>query len=127
MASVVIDGNTYILPLGDVYIGYFENVVDDCIVFDELDIESNYKKMDKLFGFVANSLCMMDESEGYPDELLDEKLNIRKRIDSVDRLQKYFYKNGNVEKSISMIKDFLIVMLVHNQKLMDFDKKERRV
>ena len=83
--------------------------------------------MDKLFGFVANSLCMMDESEGYPDELLDEKLNIRKRIDSVDRLQKYFYKNGNVEKSISMIKDFLIVMLVHNQKLMDFDKKERRV
>lgn len=127
MASVVIDGNTYILPLGDIYISYFENVVDDCITFDEVDVESNYNKMDKLFGFVANSLCMMDESEGYPEELLEEKLNIRKRINSVDRLQKYFYKNGNVEKGISMIKDFLIVMLVHNQKLMDFDKKERRV
>lgn len=126
MLRVKIDDNIYVLPMSELYEEKFAQFINDGIIdFTSLRGEELYSNINNLFRWVANSMCMFDEDDGYPNDLYDEKKEIRKRMNSVDRLQNHFAELKEFDKSISIIKKFLVLMLEHYGKLMNIDAQER--
>ncbi len=122
MLKAKLDNKIYELPLGDIYRDKFEEYIrDDVLDLSLVSSDKLYQVIDLLFGYVANSLTLFG-IEYYPSDLIDEKKDILTRMSSVDRLQKYMAKEGKVDRSIEMIKNFLVVMLEHHEKLMNHDK-----
>ncbi len=126
MVRINIDGVIFQLPMSELYEEKFAQFINDGIIdFTSLRDEELYNNINNLFGWVSRSICMFDEDDGYPSELYDEKKEIRKRMDNVDRLQRHFVKTGDFDKSINVIKKFLVVMLEHYGKLINSDTQER--
>lgn len=122
MLKAKLDNKIYELPLGDIYRDKFKEYIrDDVLDLSLVSSDKLYQVIDLLFGYVANSLTLFG-IEYYPSDLIDEKKDILTRMSSVDRLQKYMAKEGKVDRSIEMIKNFLVVMLEHHEKLMNHDK-----
>ena len=84
-----------------------------------------YKKIAELFDRVSKSFVMfmdqMEEDPYFEDKDLSKEL--RGKIDPVDRLQKYFYKTGNLEKSIKIINELMENMLKLYNKVLYEDKE----
>ncbi len=124
MLKAKLDNKIYELPLGDIYRDRFTAYISgDLLDCDYLISERQYNAINLLFGFVANGLTIMG-TEGYPPELLPEKQEILSRMSQVDHLQKYFAKQGQVDKSIELICKLLKVMLEHHEKLVHPNKEK---
>lgn len=122
MLRVRSNNRDYELPMGELYRDKFKEYIrDDVLDLSLVSSDKLYQVIDLLFGYVANSLTLFG-IEYYPSDLIDEKKDILTRMSSVDRLQKYMAKEGKVDRSIEMIKNFLVVMLEHHEKLMNHDK-----
>jgi len=125
---VLLDGVKYELPSASLYIDRFSYIDGDTLYIpNNVDIETRYEEVKKLYFFVSGTICSFDEDEFYPVDLLEEKADIRKRINSVSSLEKFFYKKGEIDKSIKVMLDLTKVMLVHNEKLMNSDIEETKV
>lgn len=111
--NIKIKNKIYELPLSELYSEQFKEINDNnCIVLDNISIEKKYTYLSKLFNYVSNYISMVFDYSNV--ELYNYKKTIDyiiKKMNSVDRMQFYFYKNQKVDKSIEIIESFLVEML----------------
>ena len=130
MLNVRINKNIYELPLGDLYKkNFFEYIHDDVL---ELDSVTNYRVYDELFDYVAKSFTVIygtDEGKAFFINEADEEeaFELRRRMPSLDNLQRFFVKRREEGKAIRIIRDFLVELLAFNKRIMkDYSNKMKR-
>lgn len=111
--NIKVKNKIYELPLSELYSEQFKEINDNnCIVLDNIPLEKKYSYLNKIFNYVSNYMSMVFDYSNV--EFYNYKKNIDyiiKKINSVDRMQFYYYKNQKVDKSIEIIESFLVEML----------------
>lgn len=111
--NIKVKNKIYELPLSELYGEQFKEINDNnCIVLDNIPLEKKYSYLNKIFNYVSNYMSMVFDYSNV--EFYNYKKNIDyiiKKINSVDRMQFYYYKNQKVDKSIEIIESFLVEML----------------
>ncbi len=117
MLQVKIDDKLYELPLGELFKDRLSKYINDGIVEpDKLDDLHKYRVYDILFEFVAKAFTMiygpMEDDNSFKSKSDAEKsFDLRRRIASVDDVQRFIFERGNVRKSTELIKKFLVELL----------------
>ncbi len=121
MIKVMINNNEYPLIMGDLYSNMFSSYMNgDVIYLDNLNLPLRYKKVDELFGFVVRSFVVLlgdMQEENEEMEYSNDIFELRKKIDSVDRMQRFFHEKGNDMKSIQLMNDLMEKMLILYKKI----------
>lgn len=115
--KIIIDGKLYNLPLAKLYIDKFSEYLEGNVINPD---KMAYPELDSLFGFIVNSFCIMDGSE-YSIDIQKENLEIRKKVESKDRMQKFFKEKGDFDKSRSIILNFCKEIFLHLENIVKED------
>ena len=129
MLQVKINNKIYELPLGELYRDRFSaHITKDILCFDNIEdnINLKYNKVSELFGFVTKSFQMvigsMEEDCNY--KYAKDSLELRKKVEPVDHLQRFYYKKGRLDKSIDLMNNLMEEMLKLYVKTMDEDRRK---
>ena len=123
-----VDGKRFELPLAELYQDRFANYIrGNEIIFDGLNEEEKYKKVDELFGFVTRTfVCTLGEmEESMPDFKYESEVHeLRRKVSPVDNMQKFFHENGKTAKAIEMMNKSIMDMSLLSEKVCKEDEKE---
>ena len=115
MTFVRLNNKDYELPLAELYIKDLNSYVRGNVLdFNDLDIDKKYKVVDYLFGYLCRTFIMTlgDIQDTNPDYKYSPAIkDVRARMDSVDRMQKFCRETGKTEKAIELMNKFMIEML----------------
>ena len=129
MTYVRLNNKDYELPLAELYIKDLNSYVRGNVLnFDGLDVETKYKVVDYLFGYLCRTFIMTlgDIQDTDPDYKYSPAIkDIRARMDSVDRMQKFCRETGKTEKAIELMSKFMVEMLTIKANVKeDFEQKQ---
>jgi len=127
MLSIKMGNRIYELPLGELYRDRFIKYINgDILDLNNVNDSDKYQVYDSIFDFVAKSFTMiygvMEEEGSFKYKKVSE--DIRRRIDPVDRIQKFYIKNGQVDKSIKTISVFVEEMLKFNEMVKEEENRK---
>ncbi len=115
MTFVRLNNKDFELPLAELYISELKDYISGSVLdFERLDIKTRYKAVDYLFGYLSRTFIMTlgDLQDSNPDHKYAPVIaDIRKRMDSVDRMQKFCCETGKTEKAIELMCKFMEEML----------------
>ena len=121
MYNVKINDIVYPLPMASMYVEKLQKYLNgDTIIIDNLSLEELSEVLNTLFHFISMSLCAMEDEFG-PEEVINEKLEIRKMITPIDFQRKWLIDKGEYEKSNEVVLKFLERMLKYYQDLVTND------
>ena len=129
MTYVRLNNKDYELPLAELYIKDLNSYVRGNVLnFDGLDVETKYKVVDYLFGYLCRTFIMTlgDIQDTDPDYKYSPAIkDVRARMDSVDRMQKFCRETGKTEKAIELMSKFMVEMLTIKANVKeDFEQKQ---
>ncbi len=129
MTYVRLNNKDYELPLAELYIKDLNSYVRGNVLnFDGLDVETKYKVVDYLFGYLCRTFIMTlgDIQDTDPDYKYSPAIkDIRARMDFVDRMQKFCRETGKTEKAIELMSKLMVEMLTIKANVKeDFEQKQ---
>ena len=115
MLKVSINGKVRELPSGELYEDDFKEYSQNGYIdLESLPLEERYHVIDELFGFVSRTIVVVlgTYQEEFPNYKYSEEIyRVRRKISSVDSMQKFLHKSGNTESSIKVIEKFMEEMI----------------
>ena len=106
MLKIKLNNRVYELPLGELYKDKFNIYINnDILDLNDLDTNIKYRKTNELFDFVTKSFQMFmysyNQEPGF--KYSNKVLDITRKVEPTDHLQRFFAKNNNLDKSIEIM------------------------
>ncbi len=128
MIQVNINDKLLRLPMEELCKEKFsENINNNVIDLSDLDDNNRYLKINELFDFVAKSFVIIFDKVEKDDSSEEEYSELKSKMISADNLQKFFYKRGEIDKSINVINKILEKLLTFYEYMINKDIEEENI